>query len=193
MLGGIGSRRRRGWQRMRWLNGITESMDMSLSERRELVMDRESWRAVIYGVTKSRERLSNWTELILWWRRIRGLWKLPDLRDWLRRKLALVLMEGAMLSSVQFSHSVMSESLQPHESQHARPPCPSPTPGVHSNSCPSSWWCHLRDMQNKMQWDIIRPHKGVSNFQDWQCCQRCETKGISIHCWEYCKLVYFVI
>ena len=42
----------------------------------------------------------------------------------------------------QFSHSVMSNSLQPHESQHARPPCPSPTPGVHSNSCPSSWWCH---------------------------------------------------
>ena len=42
----------------------------------------------------------------------------------------------------QFSHSVVSDSLQPHESQHARPPCPSPTPGVHSNSCPSSWWCH---------------------------------------------------
>ena len=43
--------------------------------------------------------------------------------------------------SVQFSHSVVSDSLRPHESQHARPPCPSPTPGVHSNSCPSSWWC----------------------------------------------------
>ena len=46
------------------------------------------------------------------------------------------------LSSVQFSHSVLSNSLRPHESQHARPPCPSPTPGVHSNSCPSSSWCH---------------------------------------------------
>ena len=45
-------------------------------------------------------------------------------------------------SSVQFSHSVVSDSLQPHECQHARPPSPSPTPGVHSNSCPSSWWCH---------------------------------------------------
>ena len=45
-------------------------------------------------------------------------------------------------SSVQFSRSVMSDSLQPHELQHTRPPCPSPTPGVHSNSCPSSWWCH---------------------------------------------------
>ena len=47
-----------------------------------------------------------------------------------------------MFSSVQFSHSVMSNSLQPHELQHARPPCPSPTPGVHSNSYPLSWWCH---------------------------------------------------
>ena len=46
------------------------------------------------------------------------------------------------ISSVQFSHSVVSDSLRPHESQHARPPCPSPTPGVHSNSHPSSWWCH---------------------------------------------------
>ena len=63
MLGGSGGRRRRGRQKMRWLDGITDSMDMNLSELRKLVMDRETWHASIHGVTKSLTQLSDWTEL----------------------------------------------------------------------------------------------------------------------------------
>ena len=67
MLGGIGDRRRRGWQGMRWLNGITDLMDMSLSELWEMVMNVEAWRSVIHGVSKSQTWLSDWTELNWTW------------------------------------------------------------------------------------------------------------------------------
>ena len=101
-------------------------------------MDREAWSVAAHGVAKSWTRLSYWTELNWIFHCIYVPQLLyPFICQWVSKSRPC-----PQFSSVQFSHSVMSDSLRPHESQHTRPPCPSPTPGVYSDSCPSSQWCH---------------------------------------------------
>ena len=113
ILGGIGGRRRRVQQKMKWLDGVTDLMDMNLSKLRELVMDREAWHAVIPAVTKSWTRLSDWPEQISF----------------------------TMCYCCSVAQSCPN-TLQPHEMQHTWFPCPSLPPRVCWNSCALSRWCH---------------------------------------------------
>ena len=97
---------------------------------------------LLWGMRNLSSQTRDWTHIPYFGRRSLNHWTTGEVPVSVTENVKIFLLIDPSISSVQFSCSVMSNSLRPHESQHARHPCPSPTPGVHSNSCPSSWWCH---------------------------------------------------
>ena len=115
-------------------------------------MDREAWCAEIHGVTKSRTWLSNWTEL--------------NCNICCQQSCCNPMIKLSYFASVQFSCSVVYDSLRPHRLQQARPPCPSPAPEVYSNSCPLSWWCHRTISSSVVPFSsYLRPFPASGSFQ----------------------------